>query len=108
MKIPGEGVLLRIFLGESDRWHGKPLYEEIVLLARKQGMAGATAMKGFMGFGRKSHMHTAKLLRLSEDLPVVIEIVDTEEKIQQFLLFLDAMVQEGLVTIDRVNVIICQ
>jgi PII-like signaling protein len=71
-------------------------------------MAGATALKGFMGFGRKSHMHTAKLLRLSEDLPVVIEIVDTEEKIQQFLLFLDAMVQEGQVTIERVNVIICQ
>ena len=105
MKIPAEGKLLRIFVGETDKWNGKPLYEEIILLARKEGMAGATALKGFMGFGCKSHMHTAKLLRLSEDLPVVIEMVDSEEKINAFLPHLDGMVKEGLVTIEKANVI---
>lgn len=105
MKIPGEGKLLRIFIGERDKWHGRPLYEEIVALARKEGMAGATAIKGFMGFGCKSHMHTAKLLRLSEDLPIVIEIVDSEEKITQFLPHLDEMLKEGLVTLEKANVI---
>jgi PII-like signaling protein len=106
MKIPAEGKLLRIFIGEADRWNGKPLYEEIVLLARKQGMAGATALKGFLGFGCKSHMHTAKLLRLSEDLPIVIEIVDSEEKISKFMPHLDEMVKEGLITLEKVSVII--
>jgi len=105
MKIPAEGKLLRIFIGEADKWHGKPLYEEIVLLARKQGMAGATAMKGFMGFGCKSHMHTAKLLRLSEDLPIIVEMVDSEEKINGFIPLLDEMVQEGLITLEKANVI---
>ena len=105
MKIPAEGKLLRVFVGETDRWNGKPLYEEIILLARKEGMAGATALKGFMGFGCKSHMHTAKLLRLSEDLPIVVEMVDSEEKINTFLPHLDGMVKEGLVTIEKVNVI---
>lgn len=105
MKIPSDGKLLRIFIGEADKWQGKPLYEEIVHLARQKGMAGATAIKGFLGFGCKSHMHSAKLLRLSEDLPVVIEIVDSEEKINQFLPNLDAMVKEGLVTLEKVNVI---
>lgn len=105
MKIPADGKLLRIFIGEADRWKGKPLYEEIVLLARKNSMAGATAIKGFMGFGCKSHMHTTKLLRLSEDLPVIIEIVDSEEKINQFLPFLDDMVKEGLITIEKANVV---
>ena len=105
MKIPSEGKLLRIFIGESDKWNGKPLYEEIVLLAKKQSMAGATAIKGFMGFGLKSHMHTAKLLRLSEDLPIIIEIVDSEEKINSFVPQLETMVKEGLVTLEKANVI---
>src|SRR3990167_808899 len=105
MKIPSDGKLLRIFIGERDKWHGQPLYEAIIHLAKKQGMAGATAVKGFMGFGAKSHMHTAKLLRLSEDLPIVIEIVDSEEKINKFLPHLDTMVEEGLITLEKVNVI---
>jgi len=105
MKIPADGKLLRIFIGEADRWHGKPLYEEIVLLAKKNSMAGATAIKGFMGFGCKSHMHTTKLLRLSEDLPIIIEIVDSDDKISQFLPFLDEMVREGLITIEKANVV---
>ena len=105
MKIPADGKLLRIFIGEADMWNGKPLYEEIVLLAKKDAMAGATAIKGFMGFGCKSHMHTAKLLRLSEDLPIIIEIVDSEEKIRQFLPKLDGMIAEGLVTLEKVDVL---
>jgi PII-like signaling protein len=105
MKIPAEGKLLRIFIGEADKWKGKPLYEEIILLAKTKGLAGATALKGFMGFGCKSHMHTTKLLCLSEDLPIIIEIVDSEEKINQFLPFLDEMVKEGLVTIEKANVL---
>jgi len=105
MKIPAEGKLLRIFIGELDKWHGICLYEAIVIEARKQHMAGATVLKGCMGFGCKSHMHTAKLLRLSEDLPMVIEIVDSEEKINQFLPYLDEMVNEGLVTLENINVI---
>ena len=105
MKIPSDGQLLRIFIGEQDKWEGKPLHEVIVLMARKMGMAGATAIKGFMGFGCKSHLHTTKLLRLSEDLPIVIEIVDSEEKINQFLPHLDDMVREGLITLEKINVI---
>jgi uncharacterized protein len=105
MKIPADGKLLRIFIGEADKWHSKPLYEEIILLAKKNSMAGATAIKGFMGFGCKSHMHTTKLLRLSEDLPIIIEIVDSEDKISQFLPFLDDMVREGLITIEKANVV---
>jgi hypothetical protein len=105
MKIPAEGKLLRIFIGEADKWQGKPLYEEIIQRARKQGMAGATALKGFMGFGAKSHMHTTKLLRLSEDLPIVIEIVDSEEKINSFIPQLDEMIGDGLVTLEKANVI---
>lgn len=106
MKIPADGQLLRIFIGEADKWHGKPLYEEIVYLAKKEKLAGATVIKGFMGFGCKSHMHTAKLLRLSEDLPIIIEIVDSEEKIRGFLPRLDTMVREGLITLEKVNVVI--
>jgi len=105
MKIPAEGKLLRIFIGEADKWQGKPLYEEIVLLARKEGLAGATALKGFLGFGCKSHMHTSKLLRLSEDLPIIVEIVDSEDKINKFLPTLDSMVKEGLITLEKANVI---
>ena len=106
MKLPRDGKLLRIFIGEADKWQGEPLYQAIVHLAKKEGMAGATALKGFMGFGCKSHLHTAKLLRLSEDLPIVIEIVDSEEKINRFLPHLDGMVKEGLITLERANVIL--
>ncbi|HNX80889.1 MAG TPA: DUF190 domain-containing protein [Candidatus Omnitrophota bacterium] len=105
MKIPADGKLLRIFIGEADKWKGKPLYEEIVLLARKQELAGATVVKGCMGFGCKSHMHTTKLLELSQDLPIIIEIVDSEEKISAFLPFLDEMVSEGLITLEKANVV---
>ena len=105
MRIPAEGRLLRIFLGEKDRWQGQPLYEAIILLARKMGLAGATAIKGFIGFGCKSHLHTSKLLRLSEDLPIIIEIVDREEKIQEFLPHLDKMVEEGLITLEKIHVV---
>jgi len=105
MKIPTDGKLLRIFVGEADRWDGLPLYEAIVLEAKKVGMAGATAFKGFIGFGCKSRLHTAKLLRLSEDLPIVIEIVDSDEKVDQFLPTLDEMVKEGLITLEKVQVI---
>jgi uncharacterized protein len=105
MKLPTDGKLLRVFIGEADKWNGKPLYEEIVLLARKNGMAGATVIKGSMGFGCKSRMHTTKLLELSTDLPIIIEIVDSEEKINGFLPSLDGMVKEGLVTVEKANVI---
>lgn len=106
MKIPKDGKLLRIFIGEQDKWQGQPLYEAIVHLAKKEGMAGATAIKGFLGFGAKSHMHTAKILRLSEDLPIVIEMVDSEEKINKFLPRLDEMVKEGLITLEKADVIV--
>lgn len=105
MKIPADGKLLRVFIGEADKRNGKPLYEEIIFLAKKSGLAGATAIKGLMGFGCKSHMHTANLLRLSEDLPIIIEIVDSEEKINQFIPQLDVMVKDGLVTLEKANVI---
>jgi uncharacterized protein len=105
MKIPEDGKLLRIFIGESDRWHHQPLYEAIVLKARELGLAGATVLRGPMGFGANSHLHTAKILRLSIDLPMVIEIVDSPDKINQFLPHLDEMVLEGLVTLEDVRVI---
>src|SRR5689334_21945805 len=100
MKIPENGQLLRIFIGESDRWHGKPLYEALILKARETGLAGATMVRGLMGYGATSRIHTAKLLRLSEDLPLVVEIVDSEEKINAFLPVIDEMVQEGMVTLE--------
>ncbi len=106
MSIPTEGKLLRIFIGESDRWNGRPLYEAIVEEAKRRGLAGATVWKGFMGFGAHSRMHTAKILRLSEDLPVLIEIVDAAAKIEAFLPDLDRMVTEGLVTLERAEVIL--
>lgn len=105
MKIPEEGYLLRVYIGESDRWHGAPLYEAIVLKARELGLAGATVLRGPMGFGANSRVHTAKILRLSEDLPLVIEIVDSKEKLDELLPYIDEMVQEGLVTLERVQVI---
>jgi len=105
MKLDGEGLLLRIYLGEQDKWHHTPLYEAIVLEARKRGLAGATVLRGPMGFGAHSHMHTAKILRLSEDLPVLIEIVDKEDKINAFLPALDEMLGDGLVTLEKVRIL---
>ena len=105
MKLEGDGFLLRIYIGEQDKWHHQPLYEAIVLKARELGLAGATVLRGPMGFGAHSHLHTAKILRLSEDLPVLIEIVDKEEKINAFLPDLDQMVSDGLVTLEKVRVI---
>jgi PII-like signaling protein len=105
MNLPNEATLLRIFLGESDRWKHQPLYEAIVLKAREMHLAGATVLRGPMGFGKSSRLHTAKILRLSMDLPVVIEIVDAEEKIQSFLPALDEMMKGGLVTLEKVKVI---
>lgn len=105
MKLPYEASLLRIFIGESDKLDGKPLSDAIVAEARRRGMAGATAMRGFLGFGANSRIHTSKVLRLSEDLPVVVEIVDAEDKIEAFLPELDTMIGEGLVTVEKVRVI---
>jgi hypothetical protein len=105
MKIPEEGCLLRIFIGESDRWQTHSLYEAIVLKARELQLAGATVLRGPMGFGANSRLHTAKVLRLSEDLPMVIEIVDCKEKIDTLLPYIDQMVTEGLVTLEKVQVI---
>jgi len=105
MEIPHEAVLLRIHLGESDKWQHQPLYEAIVLKARELHLAGATVLRGPMSFGRSSRLHTAKVLRLSEDLPLVIEIVDSEDKINAFLPVLDEMMQGGLVTLEKVKVI---
>jgi uncharacterized protein len=105
MKIPEQGYLLRVFIGESDKWHGRPLYEAIVLKARELHLAGATVLRGPMGFGANSRLHTAKILRLSEDLPMVIEIVDAKEKIDELLSHIDEMVTEGLVTLEKVQVI---
>ena len=104
MKIPEKGCLLRIFIGESDRWHGKPLYEAIVLKARELHLAGATVLRGPMGFGASSRIHTAKILRLSEDLPMVVEIVDSREKIDTLLPHVNEMVTQGLVTLEDVTV----
>ena len=105
MTIPENGKLLRIFIGESDRWKHQPLYEALVLQARELGLAGATVLRGPMGFGAKSHLHTSKILRLSMDLPIVIEIVDSEENINKILPVLDEMVQDGLVTLQDVRVL---
>ncbi|HTL67044.1 MAG TPA: DUF190 domain-containing protein [Lacunisphaera sp.] len=105
MQIPHESILLRIFIGESDRHEGKPLHEAIVLEARAQHLAGATVLRGGMGFGASSRIHTSKILRLSTDLPLVIEIVDSEEKIDAFLPWLDRAMGGGLVTTEKVRVV---
>jgi len=105
MKIEGEGQLLRIFVGESDRHGGKLLYEAIVLKAREAGLAGASVLRGLAGFGAHSRLHTTKILRLSQDLPIIIEIVDKEERIQRFLPLLDSMVDEGMITVEKVHII---
>ena len=105
MNLPKNAELLRIFIGESDHFGHIPLYEAIVNEARKRGMAGATVTRGMMGFGKASRIHTAKILRLSEDLPVVIEIADNPERIEAFLPDLDGMIGEGLVTLEKIRVI---
>ena len=105
MKLPKDAVLLRIFIGEDDKHGRQPLYEAIVVKAREVHLGGATVLRGPMGFGHSSRLHTAKILRLSEDLPVVVEIVDSEEKINGFLPILDGMMTSGLVTIERVQVL---
>jgi len=102
--IPRNGVLLRIFIGESDKHQTLPLYEWIVKTARENGMAGATVLRGMQGFGSDSHMHTAKILRLSQDLPIVIEIIDTPEKIEAFIPIIDPVIEEGLMTTERIQV----
>ena len=105
MKIEGEGKLVRIFVGESDRWEGRPLYEAIVHRVHEGGGAGATVLRGIEGFGAHSRIHTARILRLSQDLPIVIEIVDTAERIDALLPQIDAMIHEGLVTIENVRIL---
>ena len=105
MKIPENGKLLRIFIGESDMWQHRPLYEAIVLKARELGLAGATVLRGPMGFGASSHLHTSKILRLSMDLPIIIEIVDSDENVNKMIPLLDEMVQDGMVTLEDVRVL---
>ena len=105
MQVPNQAVLLRIFIGEADDFRGKPLYEAIVIKAREQHLAGATVLRGPMGFGKSSRLHTSKILRLSEDLPMVIEIIDSEENINKFLPMLDDMMSSGLITLEKVQVL---
>ena len=105
MELPEEAVLLRIFIGESDRWRHQPLYEALVLKAREMQLGGATVLRGPMGFGKSSRLRTANILRLSMDLPIIIEIVDSKEKIEAFLPAVDEMIGGGLVTLERAQVI---
>ncbi len=105
MMIPNDACLLRIFIGESDRWEGAPLYEALVRKAKADGLAGATVLRGIMGFGANSRIHTAGILRLSEDLPIVVEIVDSKAKIDNFVAGIDGMLGEGLATIEKAQVI---
>jgi PII-like signaling protein len=105
MKIEGEGLLLRVYVGESDRWTGRPLHEVLLLEARARGLAGATVLRGVAGFGAHSRIHTAKVLRLSEDLPIVVEIVDREDRVRAFLPVCDEMIGEGLITLERVEIL---
>jgi PII-like signaling protein len=106
MTLPRDAMLLRVFIGEDAKFQRRPLYEAIVLKAREAHLAGATVLRGPMGFGNSSRLHTSKILRLSEDLPLVIEIVDTEEKIKAFLPTLDEMMPGGLVTLEKVQVLL--
>jgi PII-like signaling protein len=105
MNLAGEAVLVRIYLGESDRWHGKPLYQAIVELLRTRRLAGATVLRGIEGFGAKQHLHSTRILSLSEDLPVLIEVVDTDEKIRAVLPEVNEMLGDGLITLEKVEVI---
>jgi PII-like signaling protein len=104
MRIPDEGQLLRIFIGEGNRHEGRPLYEWIVLQAKQMGLAGATVLRGIMGYGANSRIHTSKIMRLSEDLPIIIEIVDTSEKLTAFLSYIDNVICEGLATLEKADV----
>src|SRR5262245_9609007 len=104
MMLPSDGCLLRVFIGESDRHGGRPLYEWIVLQARARGLAGATVLRGLMGFGAHSRVHTFKIERLSLDLPVVVELVDTREKLEEFLAFIDTEIEEGLATLEKAQI----
>lgn len=104
MRIDGPALLARIYIGESDRWEGRPLYEAIVHLLREQGIAGATVLRGIEGYGRAARVHTAHILRLSEDLPILIEVVDNEERLRAVLPQIDAMVDGGLITLEHVEV----
>lgn len=106
MRIEGPGKILRVFVGESDTWQGRPLYQAIVRRLRERGLAGATVLRGIEGFGAHSRLHTARILRLSEDLPVVVEVVDREDRIREILPILDEMVREGMVTIEDVEVVV--
>lgn len=103
--LDGEQVLMRIFIGEADRHHNKPLYQALVELLRKEKLAGATVLRGIIGFGAKSHLHTTHLLRLSQDLPMVVEVVDTQENIDRVMPQIDAIVREGLITMEKVRVL---
>ncbi len=105
MRITGDGLLLRVFVGEADHHDGRPLYEALVLKAREMGMAGATVVRGVQGFGAHSRLHTAKVLRLSEDLPMVIEIVDREERVRAFLPVCEGMIRDGLVTLEPIEIV---
>lgn len=104
MELPPEGQLLRIFIGESDKYEGKPLYEWLVVKAKQRGLAGATVVRGLMGFGANSRIHTSKILRLSLDLPIIVEIVDTPQKIEAFLGCIEDVIKEGLVTLEKAEV----
>jgi PII-like signaling protein len=106
MRIDGPALIARIYIGESDQWAGRPLYEALVHLARERGIAGATVFRGIEGFGRAARIHTSRILRLSEDLPVLVEIVDEEGKLRALLPDLDAMIGGGLVTLERVEVVV--
>lgn len=106
MRLPREATLLRLFVGESDKHDGRPLYELFVERARQQGLAGATVLRGVLGYGANSRIHTSKILRLSEDLPMIVEIIDEEEKIESFLAQVDELIDEGLVTLERAEVIL--
>jgi len=105
MKIEGQGLLARIYIGESDTWHGRPMYEAIVHLLRDRGLAGATVIRGIEGFGAKQHLHTTRILSFSTDLPILIEVVDQDDRIRSILPEIDAMVGDGLITLERVEVI---
>lgn len=106
MRFEHGGNLLRIFIGESDQAHGRPLYQVIVEKARERGLAGATVLRGIEGFGARSHLHTTRILRLSEDLPIVIEIVDSAENVEEFVPVVESLIGDGLVTVERVDVIL--
>lgn len=106
MRLEGTGLLVRIYIGEADTWEGRPLYEAIVHLLRSRGIAGATVLRGIEGYGRSARLHTSRILRLSEDLPVLVEVVDREDRLREVLPELDAMVRDGLITLEKVEIIV--